>query len=137
MNPRPRFGKINRKGNRHLRSARTVTGYHIQASDGEIGHVEDFVIDDVTWAIRYLIVDSRNRWPGTKVLVSQRWIDRASWSDSKVLVNLTRDAVRQAPEYTDDTVLNREYEAGLHGHYGREGCRASDEKPREPAASRS
>jgi hypothetical protein len=50
----------------HLRSTHQVTDYHIQAKDGEIGHVEDFIIDDETWAIRYLIVDTRNWWPGKK-----------------------------------------------------------------------
>jgi sporulation protein YlmC with PRC-barrel domain len=121
----------------HLRSVRNVTGYHIEASDGEIGHVEDFVIDDATWAIRYLIVDTRNWWPGKKVLISPHWIDRVSWSDSKVFVNLTRDAIKQAPEYSDDSVLNREYEAGLHGHYGREGYWTSEESARKPVTPNS
>jgi uncharacterized protein YrrD len=105
----------------HLRSTHEVTGYHIQATDDEIGHVEDFVIDDVNWAIRYLIVDTRNWWPGKKVLIAPKWIDRVSWSDSKVFVNLTREAVKLAPEYTADTLLNRDYEASLHAHYEREG----------------
>ena len=56
-----------------------VDGHHIQATDGEIGHVEDFIIDDETWAIRYLIVDTQNWWPGKKVLVSPQWIERVSW----------------------------------------------------------
>jgi len=50
----------------HLRSTRHVSGYHIQALDGEVGHVEDFIIDDETWSIRYLIVGTRNWWPGKK-----------------------------------------------------------------------
>jgi hypothetical protein len=117
----------------HLRSAQNVIGYHIQASDDEIGHVEDFIIDDTTWAIRYLVVDTRNWWPGKKVLISPQWIERVSWNESKVFVNLTRDAVKQASENTDDSALNREYEAGLHGHYGREGYWKSEEPANEPA----
>jgi len=54
----------------HLRSMKEVTGYNIQALDDSVGHVEDFIIDDDTKAIRYLIVDTRNWWPGKKVLVS-------------------------------------------------------------------
>ena len=50
----------------NLRSTRDVSGHHVQAADGEIGHVEDFVIDDETWAIRYLIINTRNWWPGKK-----------------------------------------------------------------------
>jgi uncharacterized protein YrrD len=117
----------------HLRSAKNVTGYHIQAIDDELGHVDDFVIDDTTWAIRYLIVDTRNWWPGKKVLISPQWIERVSWNESKVFVNLTRDALQQAPEYTDDSTLNREYEASLHGHYGREGYWDAEEPARGPS----
>ena len=61
----------------HSRSTCEVAGYRIHAEDGEIGHVEDFMIDDETWAIRYLIVDTRNWWPGKKVLVSPQWIERS------------------------------------------------------------
>ena len=89
-----------------------VSGYHIQAADGEIGHVEDFIIDDETWAIRYLIVDTRNWWPGKKVLVSPQWIERVSWSESKVFVNLSREAIRQSPEYRMESLLTRDYETG-------------------------
>ena len=52
--------------NPNLRSTDRVSGYGIQATDGEIGHVEDFLIDDKTWAIRYLIVDTKNWWPGKR-----------------------------------------------------------------------
>jgi sporulation protein YlmC with PRC-barrel domain len=104
-------------GDSHLRSAAHVTGYHIEASDGDIGHVEDFIIDDETWEIRYLVVDTRNWLPGKKVLIAPRWIDRVSWEDSKVYVSLSREAIKNAPEYNPDT-LNREYEEKLHVHYG-------------------
>lgn len=108
-------------GDSHLRSTQEVTGYHIHASDGEIGHVEDFIIDDETWAIRYLIVDTRNWWPGKKVLVSPQWIERVSWTESKVFVNLSREAIKQSPEYTEESLLTRDYETGLHRHYQLEG----------------
>ena len=104
----------------HLRSTDSVTGEHIHATDGEIGHVEDFIIDDETWAIRYLVVDTRNWWPGKKVLVSPQWIERVSWSESKVFVNLSREAIKQSPEYTVESLLTRDYEAGLYQHYQRE-----------------
>jgi uncharacterized protein YrrD len=105
----------------HLRSTHDVNGYHIQAADGEMGHVEDFIIDDETWAIRYLIIDTRNWWPGRQVLVSPQWIERVSWSDSKVFVNLTREAIKQSPEYTEASLITRDYETRLHGHYNRQG----------------
>ena len=105
----------------HLRSTQDVSGYHIQAADGDIGHVEDFIIDDETWAIRYLIIDTRNWWPGKKVLVSPQWIERVSWSESKVFVNVSRETIKQSPEYTEESLLTRDYETGLHRHYNRQG----------------
>jgi uncharacterized protein YrrD len=105
----------------HLRSTHAVSGYKIQATDGEIGHVEDFIIDDYTWAIRYLIIDTRNWWPGKKVLVSPQWIERVSWSKSKVFVNLSREAIKQSPEYTGESLPTRVYETGLYLHYNRLG----------------
>jgi hypothetical protein len=65
----------------HLRSTDEVTGYHLVALDGEIGHVDDFIIDDETWAIRYLVVATRNWWPGKKVLISPKWIESVSWEE--------------------------------------------------------
>jgi hypothetical protein len=103
----------------HLRSAREVTGYHIQAADGEIGHVADFLVDDRTWAVRYLVADTRNWWPGKHVLVSPEWVSDVNWSESKVHVNLTRDEIRGAPEYDPSRPFEREQEARLHQHYRR------------------
>ena len=105
----------------HLRSTHDVTGHAIQATDGEVGHVEDFLIDNKTWAIRYLIVDTRNWWPGKKVLVSPHWIERVSWSEAKVFVNLRRETIKQGPEYTKESLITRDYETGLHRHYNRQG----------------
>lgn len=106
---------------RHLRSTREVTGYHLQALDGEIGHVEDFVVDDQTWTVRYLIVGTKNWWPGKTVLISPHWIERVSWNESKVFVNLSREAIQHSPEYTYESLLTRDYEIGLHQHYTRKG----------------
>jgi hypothetical protein len=105
----------------HLRSSHEVRGYHIQAADGEIGHIEDFIIDDETWAIRYLIIDTKNTWAGKKVLVSPRWIERISWRELKVFVNLSRETIKQSPEYTEESLITRDYEIGLHRHYNRQG----------------
>jgi uncharacterized protein YrrD len=105
----------------HLRSTNAVSGNYIHATDGEIGHVEDFIIDDETWEIRYLIVNTSNWWAGKKVLVSPQWIDRVSWDEQTVFINLSREAIKQSPEYTDESLLTRDYEIGLHGHYNRKG----------------
>lgn len=110
-----------KKWDRHLRSTQEVCGYHLQASDGEIGHVEDFIIDDETWAVRYLIINTENWWAGKKVLVSPQWIKRVSWDESKVYVNLPGEIIKQSPEYTDNLILTRDYEFELHRHYNRQG----------------
>ena len=106
---------------RHLRSSHEVTGYRLKALDGEIGHVDDFIIDDETWAIRYLIVSTKNWWPGKKVLISPTWIENVSWEEREVAIGLSREAIQAAPEYTDESLLTRDYETGLYGHYNREG----------------
>jgi hypothetical protein len=102
----------------NLRSTSAVTGHHIQAQDGEIGHVEDFIIDDETWSIRYLVVDTRNWWAGKHTLVSPQWIERVSWAESKVFVNLSREIIKQSRVYTPES-LNRDYETELYRHYDR------------------
>ena len=102
----------------HLRSTGEVTGYDIQATDGEIGHVTGFLIDESNWAIRYLEVATRNWWPGKKVLIGPKWISRVSWPASKVYVTVTRDLIQSSPEYIESKPITREYEDKLHSHYG-------------------
>ncbi|MGA9642972.1 MAG: PRC-barrel domain-containing protein [Terriglobales bacterium] len=103
----------------HLRSNEAVTGYHIEATDGEIGHVQGFIMDDKAWAIRYIEVATRNWWPGKKVLVSPAWIKSVSWKDSKVWVGLSRESIKSAPEFVEFAPIERDYEERLHAHYGR------------------
>jgi len=110
-----------KKRDHHLRSTHDVIGHDIQATDGEIGHVDDFIIDDETWAIRYLIIDTQNWWPGKKILLAPQWIERVSWNESKVFVNLTREAIQKSPEYMEKSLLTRDYEIGLHRHYNQLG----------------
>lgn len=105
----------------NLRSTKDVMGHDIQANDGEIGHVEDFIIDDDSWAIRYLVLDTKKWLPGKTILLSPQWIDSISWDESKVYVNLPRQTIKQAPEYDEDLVISREYETQLHRHYNRQG----------------
>jgi hypothetical protein len=103
----------------HLRCTEAVAGYYIDATDGEIGHVDGFVLDDEAWAIRYIEVATRNWWPGKKVLVSPTWIERVSWTKSKVYVGLSREAIQNAPEHRESVPITREYENRLYLHYGR------------------
>jgi hypothetical protein len=112
----------------NLRSTSDVTGHHIQALDKEIGHVEDFIIDDQTWSIRYLVVDTKNWWPGKHVLVSPQWIKRVSWAELKVFINLSSEVVERSPEYAPES-LDRDYETALYGHYALPGYWTDEELP--------
>ncbi len=103
----------------HLRTTADVKGYQIEAADGEIGHVDEFIVDDSAWAIRYLEVATVNWWPGKKVLLSPAWVERVSWEDSKVFVATTREAIKSCPEYDESLPISREYENRLYFHYGR------------------
>lgn len=107
-------------GDEHLRSVRAVTGYDIAALDGEIGHVDDFILDDQDWAIRWLVV-STGAWllGGRKVLVSPRWVAGVSWGRRQVDIDLLRVAIEGSPEYDPTMPVNREYEARLYDYYGR------------------
>lgn len=105
----------------HLRSTQEVASYHIAATDGEIGHVEDFIVEDDSWTIRYLAIDTRNWLPGKKVLVSPQWIALLDWARGQVHVNLSREGVKQSPEYDNSKLISREYETQLYQHYRQPG----------------
>jgi len=105
----------------HLRSTSVVTGYKLHAMDGEIGHIEDFIIDEDTWSILYLIIDTQNWRRGKRVLIVPKWIKCISWTDSKVFTSFTRDAIQGAPECTEESLLTREYEIELFRYYKKHG----------------
>jgi hypothetical protein len=103
----------------HLRSAKEVTGYHIEGTDGAIGHIKDFIVDDETWEVRYLVIATANWWTGKSVLVAPQWATRISWLDRRVYLDMTRAAVKGSPEWSETFPVEREYEERLHRHYGR------------------
>ena len=111
----------NQNDDPHLRSCKAVMSYHIHATDGDIGHVRGLLVDEETWAIRYLIVDTSNWWIGHQVLVAPQWIRDVNWFEATVSVDLTRQAVKDAPPYNTAAQLNREQELGIYKHYGRTG----------------
>jgi len=116
--PPEEFG-TNPSGDPHLRSIKEVTGYYIHAGDGDIGHIETFLIDDADWTVRYFVADTKNWWPGKMVLVSTQWITAISWSEEHIAVDLTREQVKQCPEYDPNSPVGRSYEERLHTHYDR------------------
>ena len=105
-----------RRAEPHLRSMRDVMGCSVHATDGSIGHVEDALVDDETWAVRYLVVNTRNRPPDRRVLVSPQWIKRVSWADKKLFVDLSRDAVKDSPDFDPSKPFDLDDEGKLRAH---------------------
>lgn len=106
----------------HLRSCRVVERYHIHATDGDIGHVGSLLLDDETWAIHYLVVNTSDWWFGHQMLIAPPWISEISWLDATVSTDLTRQAIKAAPPYDANALPNAAQERRLFEHYGRIDC---------------
>ncbi|MFO7445748.1 MAG: PRC-barrel domain-containing protein [Ignavibacteriaceae bacterium] len=103
-----------------LHSAQSIINYNIHGTDDSIGHVEDFILDDSNWSIRYLIVDTHNWLPGgKKVILSPHWIKKMDWADSSVYIDLTKEQIKNSPEWDASKPLERSYEEVLHKYYGK------------------
>lgn len=111
--------KIQEQGDQHLRSTHEVIGYRIQATDGELGHVDDFLVEDDSWTIRYVVVDTKNWLPGKKVIIAPDWIKRIDWSEERVHVDMKRKEIQNGPEYSPDKPVTREHEEKLYTSVGR------------------
>lgn len=102
----------------HLRSSDEISNYSIHALDGHLGRVEDFILEEPDWAIRYLEVDTRKWLPGKHVLVAPTWIEQVDWAKREVAVKLKREAIEKAPAYDPSKIISRDYQVALYKHYG-------------------
>ncbi len=89
------------------------------ATDGTIGHVDDFFIDDRNWAIELLGVDTGNWLPGRKVVISPGWLSSIDWARRRIRVDLSRQQIEHSPEYDPALVPDETYLEQLAAHYGR------------------
>jgi uncharacterized protein YrrD len=112
-----RGGTSSDDGDPHLRSIAEVTGYHVHATDGEIGHIQDILVDNVSWGIRYLVVDTSNWWFGQHVLVSPYAVKSVEWHDRHVRLDIARERVKSSPPWDPAEITDTEYEQRLHNHY--------------------
>lgn len=119
-------------GDPHLRSAKAVTGYHIHATDGAIGHVETFLVEDADWTIRYLVIDTKNWWPGRKVLIAPRSVQEIDWLIKRVAISVDRQKVKDSPAYDPAMYVDRPYDDAFLAYYGT--GRAASTKPAPDAA---
>jgi hypothetical protein len=101
----------------HLRSSKVVSRYHVMAVDGEIGQIEDGIVDDQTWTIQYVVSTVRNRWSAKKVLLPTEWILWVSAAESNVYVSLTRNNIATAPAFDPQKPLTPDLELALYNHY--------------------
>lgn len=108
-----------RRGDPNLRSMHALIGYRVVGQDDEAGQLDDFVIDDQAWVVRYLVVDVGTWWAGEQVLVHPEWLEDIDWQRSTTRFAATRQAIRTAPRFDPSVPLTREYERELHAHYGR------------------
>lgn len=105
-----------KKEDRHLRTINETKGYFIEAINSRFGHVEDFVIDDETWELRYLVVDTINWWPSKSVIISPQWVKNIDWAESKIVLNLEKEKIKNSPTYSEEN-LDRDYEINLYDYY--------------------
>ena len=102
-----------------VRSTHEVFGYHIRARDQTFGHLEDLLIEPETWTIRYLLIDTRNWWPGPPVLVAPDWVNHFDWLDRKLSMDVTAEQIKNCPPYDPASPPTREYETVLYRYYER------------------
>lgn len=114
------ISRLESGGEPKLYSTKEVTGYHMRANDDEIGHVDDFVMDDETWQVRYLIADTSNWWMGHRVLINTQWVKDIDLHDRKVDVDLTAEQIKDSPEYDHSKPIEAQYEEALDTHYGKQ-----------------
>jgi hypothetical protein len=106
------------EGDPHLRSVSAVDGYHTHATDGDIGHVENFIADDVNWDIRYLVVATSNWWPGKHVLLAPYAVQTIDQTNQHIRLNVTRGQVESSPPWDPIAMIDQINERRLHTHYG-------------------
>jgi hypothetical protein len=97
--PTPASSRSIEPGDAHLRSTLAVAGYHLRATDGTIGHICDFMMDDRSWAINHLVIKIGHRFSGKETEIPTVKVERISWDESTVFVSLTKQAVEQSPEH--------------------------------------
>jgi sporulation protein YlmC with PRC-barrel domain len=114
------ISRLESGGEPRMYSTKEVDGYHLRATDGEIGHVDDFVMDDQTWQVRYFIADTSNWWFGHKVLIDTAYVNAIDLHDRKVDIELTAEQIKDSPDFDDSKPIESHYADALDQHYRKE-----------------
>jgi hypothetical protein len=122
---RPRQAR-RRPGDPYLRSARLLRGYGLKALDGDVGHLDGFLVDDSSWSLPYVVVNTRRWPPASRVLVPVAWIAWVSWIELAVHVDLPVEQILSAPDYDPSEPVTDADETRLSTYYGRPTRRRRD-----------
>jgi len=99
----------------------SLIGWRMEATNGEVGKVDDLYFDDDSWTVRYLVLEM-DRWlSGRKVLIAQEALIQIRDKEGIFRVNLTQDQIRHSPEIDTDKPVSRQQEIELYGHYAWKG----------------
>lgn len=101
----------------HLRSANAVTGYHLHATDGDIGHLSDILMEESDWTIHFLVADTSNWWMGKRVLLSPRSAQVINWTEQMISLDVSRDKIKASPDYDPAQIIDRAFEDRMAAHY--------------------
>ena len=88
-----------------LRSTKAVCGYHVQTREGAIGHVTDLMIDDKSWVIGQLVVETGHWYAGKEIVISPKHVDHISYEESAFFVNVTKEAIQDAADVKTPTTI--------------------------------
>lgn len=104
---------------RPLHSSEELKNFGLHATDGNIGHIADLIIEEESWRIRYLEINTHHWLPGKHVLLAPAWIKKIDWQNKTVLVDLDCNAIKTAPDYEPAKIISRQYQLDLYQHYGK------------------
>lgn len=104
-------------GDPHLRSFKDVSGYNIHSADGELGEVEDFLVDSTTWNIPFVVVETGSWYSGSKILTPTNNIRKIEWEKSEVYINQTAESLKNSPEFDYGRPMDQEFERNLYNYY--------------------
>lgn len=107
------------QGDPHLQSAKSILAYHVKCKDGSVGQVEDLLIDDETWFIRFIVVETGGLLSGKRILIAPLWIEAVRGKDSEIFIPVDSAQIKNSPEYDPVGPLAKEYVDQLEGHYDR------------------
>ena len=85
-----------------------MKGFHVGAVDGPMGHLDDFIVDEDTWQIRYLVIDTSNWMGGKWVAVSPESVTAVEWANRTIKLGLTRDEIKNSPSLDEANVPSYE-----------------------------